>query len=264
MSEQPQAVIEGMISVYSALTARSRPVEVVYIRRDKRDREAVALMHSAQLAGVRVERVTADELDAHAQGKTHGGVVAVVGDRSYIPLDTLPSPESPSPFVVMLDGVEDPYNFGQAVRSFYAAGAEALVVRPRNWMSAAGVVARASAGASEMIPTAVAETAEEAADHFRARGIRVACAYQERGRSLYDIDLTRPMFLLVGGEKRGVTRSFAEEKADVRISIPYGRDFPYSLDTTSAAAILAFEVMRQRRVKAALEAPPPKDTPKHR
>jgi 23S rRNA (guanosine2251-2'-O)-methyltransferase len=113
-------------------------------------------------------------------------------------------------------------------------------------MSAAAVVARASAGASERIATAVAETAQDAADAFRARGLVIAVTDITRAVDVYDADLTEPLFLLVGGEKRGVTRAFADA-ADVRLRIPYGRDFRMSLGTAGAAAVLAFEVMRQRR-----------------
>ena len=119
--------------------------------------------------------------------------------------------------------MEDPFNFGASVRALYAAGADGLVLRPRNWLSAAGTVARASAGASELIPTALAETATEAAAFFRAQGLAVACATEERGSvSIYDADLTVPLFLLLGGEKRGVTRSFLDQ-ADLKLRIPYGR-----------------------------------------
>lgn len=239
-----QALLEGAISVRAALQAASRPIHMIYLRADKRDRDAAQLLHEAQLAGVPVERVAADVLDQQAQGKTHGGVIAVVGPRRFVPLPALGA-ENPRPLILMLDGVEDPYNFGQAVRAFYAAGADGLVLRPRNWMSAAGVVARASAGASELLPTAVSEAAEDAAAFFRARGLVVACADKDRAVSLYDADLTVGLFLLVGGEKRGVTRSFAD-RADLRLRIPYGRRFPQALDTTSAAAVLAFEIMRQR------------------
>ena len=102
------------------------------------------------------------------------------------------------------------------------------MLRPRNWLSAAGVVARASAGASELMPTALAETAAEAAAFFRARGLAVACATDERGSaSIYDTDLTVPLLLLIGGEKRGVTRSFLDH-ADLKLRIPYGRPMPHS------------------------------------
>lgn len=245
MAENEQAVLEGAISVLAALKANSRPVYRIMLRRDKaRDRDLGSLLRAAEGAGVPVEKVDAEALDALVQGKTHGGVVAVVGERRFVSLDALIA-DRPKPLVIMLDGVEDPYNFGQAVRAFYAAGVDGLVVRPRNWMSAAGVVARASAGASEAIATAVSETAEDAAAFFHERGLTVACADKDRAVALYDADLTVPLFLLVGGEKRGVTRSFAD-RADLRLRIPYGRTFAQALDTTSAAAALAFEIMRQR------------------
>jgi 23S rRNA (guanosine2251-2'-O)-methyltransferase len=258
------ALLEGLIAVAAALDAGSRPIHTLIVDAERRDYETVKLIRAAHAQHIPVERAAAAQIDARAQGKTHGGVIALVGERRFVPLESLLAPPrhameraqggevnlggevSPrAPFVVMLDGVEDPYNFGQAVRAFYAAGADGLVVRPRNWMSAAGVVARASAGASERIPTAVAETLQDAADFFRARGLLIAVAAAERAISLYDADLTAPLFLVIGGEKRGVTRSFADG-ADVRLRIPYGRAFAASLGTTPAAAALAFEIMRQR------------------
>jgi 23S rRNA (guanosine2251-2'-O)-methyltransferase len=239
------AVLEGLISVEAALQARSREIHALYIRRDLREPGVLRLAKLAAAAGITAERVPEEVIAAHVEGKTHGGIVALVGERRFVSLDALIEGRD-RPFVVMLDGVEDPFNFGQAVRAFYAAGADGLVVRPRNWMSAAAVVARSSAGASELIPTAVAETAQEAADFYRAGGLTIAVTDKDRAVSIYEADLTVPLFLVIGGEKRGVTRSFADA-ADMRLKIPYGREFKQSLGTTPAAAALAFEVMRQRR-----------------
>jgi 23S rRNA (guanosine2251-2'-O)-methyltransferase len=243
MDQPESSLLEGVIAVRAALDADSRPIQRLLVRRDQRDYPVVKLVKAAQARGIPVQRAADAEIDALAQGKTHGGVVALVGARRFLALEALLT--RPSPFLVMLDGVEDPYNFGQAVRAFYAAGADGLVVRPRNWMSAAAVVARASAGASERIPTAVAETAQDAADFYRAHGLMIAVTDSQRATSIYDADLTVPLLLIIGGEKRGVTRSFADA-ADLRLRIPYGRDFPLSLGTTPAAAALAFEIMRQR------------------
>jgi 23S rRNA (guanosine2251-2'-O)-methyltransferase len=113
-------------------------------------------------------------------------------------------------------------------------------------MSAAATVARASAGASERIATAVAESAEDAAAFFRRRGLLIACTGLENAVDVKAADLTKPLFLLIGGEKRGITRSFMEQ-ADVTLQIPYGRVFRQSLGTAAAAAVLGYEVMRQRR-----------------
>ncbi len=240
-----QAVLEGFVSVRAALKAGSRPIHAILIRQDKRDAGIAWLERTAAATGIPVQRVPASEIEAHVNGSTHGGVIALVGPRRLTTLDDLGAGR-PAPFVAMIDGVEDPFNFGQAVRALYAAGCDGLVLRPRNWMTAAGVVARASAGASEWLPIAIAETVAAAAEHFRARGLRVAVADEEDAVPLYDVDLTGPLFLVIGGEKRGITRSF-RQGADLRLAIPYGSAFDQSLGTAAATAVIAFEIMRQRR-----------------
>jgi 23S rRNA (guanosine2251-2'-O)-methyltransferase len=244
VSSDSPAILEGHISVEAALQANSRPIHKLLVASGIIDRDIARIIREAEDKGITIVRVPNAEIDTFAQGKSHGGVVAFAGARRFLPLASLIEGVD-SPFVVMLDGVEDPFNFGQAVRAFYAAGAHGLVLRGRNWMSAAGVVARSSAGASELMPTAVAESTQEAADFFRSQGLRIAVAAKERATSIYEADLAGALFLVVGGEKRGVTRSFADA-ADLRISIPYGRRYPHALGTTAAAAVLAFEIMRQR------------------
>jgi 23S rRNA (guanosine2251-2'-O)-methyltransferase len=243
-----QILLEGAISILAALEADSRPIHALYARSgiDRGDRTIGRLLRLAKDAGIAIHTVESEALDSMVTGRSHGGLVAEVGERRLADMASLCT--EAAPFVAMLDGVEDPFNYGQAIRSLYAAGADGLVVRPRSWASAAGVVARSSAGASERIAVAQAETAEAAADFFRARGLMVAVTDKDRAVDIYDADLTVPLFLVIGGERRGVTRSFADS-ADIRLKIPYGRSFPMSLGTTPAAAALAFEVLRQRRGK---------------
>ena len=156
------AVLEGFISVRAALKAGSRPIQAIYLRHDRRDRGIAWLERTAAAAGIPVQRVAADEIDARAGGSTHGGVIALAGPRRFVALGELGA-DSPAPFVAMIDGVEDPFNFGQAVRALYAAGCDGLVLRPRNWLSV-GTAVRASAGATEFMPTAEAESPEAAAE----------------------------------------------------------------------------------------------------
>jgi 23S rRNA (guanosine2251-2'-O)-methyltransferase len=245
MNAVEQAALEGVVAVRAALHARSRELYRILIRADKDDRPISQLEQRARAAGVTVERVPADEIDSVASGTTHGGVVALVGPRRFAPLEDLGADQE-APFLAVLDGIEDPFNFGYALRSLYAAGAHGAVLGPRNWMSAAGTVGRASAGASELLPLAVAEPIE-ALDHGGARSLTIVCAAAERdARPLYDADLRGPLLLVIGGERRGISRTVLA-RADVVVQIPYGRDFRGSLGTTSAAAVLAFEVLRQRR-----------------
>jgi len=240
-----QIFLEGQVSVAAALQSPYRDVQVVYVRAEREDRALRWLEHRASEAGVPIERKTGEEIDALTEGSSHGGVVALVGERRTVDLAELLPADRPA-FVVMLDGIEDPFNFGQAVRSLYACGVDGLVLRPRNWLSAAATVTRSSAGASELIPTAIAESAEEAAALFQGHGLTIACAAEEESVPIDRADLTRPLFLLIGGEKRGITRSFLRQ-TDLRLEIPYGREFRQSLGVTAAAAILGYEVMRQRK-----------------
>lgn len=236
--------LEGKIAVEAAIKAKSRPVETVFLRDGRLDRQLRHLKQTAVSANIPVKQVSASFFEENTSGKSHGGVLAQVGARNFTTLETLLAGQK-TPFVVMLDGIEDPFNFGQAIRALYAAGVTGLVVRPRNWMSAASVVARSSAGASEWMLTAVAETALDAASFFRSRGLQIACTARQNGTSIYDADLTKPLFLLIGGEKRGITRSFVEN-ADLRLHIPYQSNFRYSLGAATSTAVIAFELLRQR------------------
>jgi len=239
-------VLEGYIAIEAALRADSRPVHAIWIQEDKRNRQTANLARMARAVDIPVRAVSAQQIAQQTEGPSHGGLVALAGERRFVSMDDL-TQRSDSPFVVMLDGIEDPFNFGYAVRALYAAGADGLIVRPRNWMAATGTVARASAGASEWMPTAVADTVEDAAAAMRRRGLRVAAAARHNAASLYDANLAAPLFLLIGGERRGITRSFLE-RADLRIQIPYGRTYRASLGAAAATAVFAFEIMRQRAI----------------
>lgn len=245
-----QAIFEGKISVKAVLRSGNRDVSKIYINKNKQNKDTAGLEKLARSAGVEIEHVDSEFIDSHTTGKTHGGVIAFAGKRKFVTLQDL-VPESSPAFIVMLDGIEDPFNFGQAVRSLYAAGTDGIVVRPRNWTSAAGIVARSSAGASELIPMAVAESAEDAARFFTDKGLTIACTAKRKAISLYEADLTGPLFILMGGEKRGITRSFIDT-ADIILQVPYGRNFDQSLGMGSAAAIIAFEVMRQRKTPSGI------------
>ncbi len=237
------------MSVRAALDARSRRVHVVYlVDKKRRDRKGQLLEQRAKAEGVPLEYLSPERIDELAGGHTHGGVVARVGPRSYLPIGEILS-STPSPFVAMLDGIEDPYTMGYAARALYAAGVDGILVRPRNWAAATATMVRASAGASEYVPMALAESPLAAAQLCRVRGLAVCTtAKHEDTVCLYEADLTVPLFMLIGGEKRGVQRSFLDH-ADLVLEIPYARQFGQSLGTVSAAATLAFEVMRQRRAR---------------
>ncbi|MCL4802873.1 MAG: RNA methyltransferase [Anaerolineae bacterium] len=233
--------IEGVISVESVLRANSRDVSEIMIRQDRYEGALARIQTMAQAKGIALSRVPAASMAELIPGGESATVIAAVGLKRMVALAELGVTERP--VIALLDGVEDPFNFGQAVRSLYAAGIDGLIVRPRNWLSEATVI-RASAGATEFMSMAVAEV-DDAIKIARERGLSIIVAMSEGARLMYEVDLSGPLLLIIGGEKRGVARSVLQA-ADNRVRIPYGRDFPYSLGTAGATAILAFEIMRQR------------------
>lgn len=240
-------ILEGSLSVIAALEAGRREIQAIYVQRGKDVRALDRIERSARARNVEVKQVDEAEISALAQGASHGGILAQVGERTYQSLEELIAAQT-EPFIAMLDGVEDPFNYGQAIRALYAAGAHGLVVPERNWDSALNVVTRASAGASETMPTARVADAKEAIAFFKGRGLVItATAKDARSKSLYAVDLHRPLFMLIGGERRGLNAATLA-LCDELLTIPYGRDFKADLDVTSSTAILAFEVMRQRSV----------------
>jgi 23S rRNA (guanosine2251-2'-O)-methyltransferase len=246
-------LFEGMTSVRAVLAAMEaglsdRRILRLYVaeeRREKRAKDLGWLAHEAETFGFPIETIPTEQLDEMTTGSTHGGVAAECSDRTIPPLEGADLPVNG--FLVMLEGIEDPYNFGYALRSLYACGADAVVLSPRNWMSAAGVVCRSSAGASERLPLYVADPAE-AARICKARGYRVLAAGIRDSVSSFDCDMRRPLCLIVGGEKRGISASALAE-ADEIVRIDYGRAFGGSLSAASAAAMLGYEVLRQNREK---------------
>jgi 23S rRNA (guanosine2251-2'-O)-methyltransferase len=237
--------LEGHLSVAAALRGRSRPIHRILIAAEgvRAEREARQIRSQAADAGVAMSELPRADIDTLASGHTHGGIIAEVGERYRVPLRELAGDDA---LVVMLDGIEDPYNFAAALRSLYAAGATGLVVRPRSWTTATAIIARASAGASELLPTAEAADPGHAMAELAAAGLRTAVAAERSdAQSLYEADLRGPLFVLIGGERRGVMRRLLD-RADTILRIPYGRHEAPSLGTAAAAAVIGFEAMRQR------------------
>lgn len=188
---------------------------------------------------------TKEEIEKMCIGSSHGGIVFECTGRSYP--DITEYELKKDGFAVILDGIEDPYNFGFATRALCAAGVDTLVVPKRNWLSAAGVVCRSSAGASELIDIALFE-GDSFADHFHKNGYKIVCAELENSISCYDADLKLPLCLVIGGERRGISTA-VKNHCDEFVRIDYGRDFPAALSASAAATVLSFEVLRQNPKK---------------
>ena len=243
---QDSSFAEGVISVFSILQNDSRSVHEILLLPDakKDEKNILRLLNLAKKKQIPVTLSTRSFFESVTTGHTHGGVIARVGDRKTVSCEEVF--DLGRGFVFLLCGVEDPFHFGCAVRSFYAAGAGGMILTPRNWLSAAGVTIRASAGTTEAIPCGIFDDPIALCDLAKKKGYQIVCASEKDSVPLFSAPLEKPIFLIIGGEKRGITREFLQA-ADLRVRIPYGRTFSGSLTTSAAAAVCAFEILRREK-----------------
>ena len=251
--EQNESTIlfEGMTTLSALLNStpdnqrRVREVLVDASKQKSKAREISFLTYKAKELQFPIHLVSSEEIQAMADGTTHGGILARCTPRA-IPTLTM-STLCSNGFYVYLDGIEDPYNFGYTVRSLYAAGVDGILLPERNWMSTGGVVARASAGTSELVPLFTCPV-ETVGPTFHALGYRILCAGIRDSVSIFEEQFPLPVLLVIGGEKRGISRTLLDD-ADQVVRIDYGREFRGSLSSAAAAAVMAFEIFRQNRIR---------------
>ena len=249
---------EGMTSIRAIISGmdkgvNDRRIETIYYDKNKiikNHKEIGYLKAVSSKYDFEVVETSSEEIDNIALGTSHGGIIAKASERSLPHFSTMFSeriPNSKGDFFVIIDGIEDPYNFGYAIRSLYACGCDGIILGERNWMSAAGVVARSSAGASEMLPIYSGDILA-CLDLFKENGYNIICADERTDNILGECDIKFPLLLLVGGEKRGISRAVLD-KADTLIKIDYAKEFRASLSAASAATMFGYEIMRQNKKK---------------
>lgn len=238
-------ILEGNISVKAAILANRRPITAVYVDQQKQDKDTRFILHRAKERDIPIKSTTREEIDTMASGKTHGGLIAICGERTYQSLtDKLDQDQL---FLAFIEGVEDPFNFGYVLRSLYAAGCDGVIIPPRNWTSAAGVVTKASAGASEYIDLIIADDLSQQLQLLKQHDVSLVCALRnDTAINVYEYCFPNKVCLAIGGELRGLSKA-VQQASDQNIYIPYANDFRNAMTAASSTAILAFEHLRQKR-----------------
>lgn len=249
MDEFKNEMIEGRNAVLEALRA-GRALDKVYIARGETDK---ALAHIAGLArerGVSVSDCDRRKLDAMSVTKAHQGVIAVCAVREYASLDdilALAESRGEAPFVVVCDEISDPHNLGAIIRSAECVGAHGVVIPRRRSAGLTAVVGKTSAGAAEHLPVARVANISAALQELKDRGLWVYGAAAEGSSPMWETDLTGPLALVIGSEGEGLGR-LVRERCDFLVSIPL-RGKVGSLNASTAAAVLMYEVLRQKMSK---------------
>ncbi len=238
-------IFEGALSVKAALLGKRREVKKIYIDQNKKDRNTTFILHQAQRQNVPIDFVTREAIDELCKGKTHGGIAAVVEKRKYQSLSTILKKDK-NLFVCVLEGIEDPFNLGYALRTLYSAGCQGVIIRKRDWSFTEAVIVKSSAGASEHIAWIESDDLQSDIQQCKKSGCFCFAAMRKDAKEYFDVDYTGSILLAIGGEMRGLSRGVLEEM-DQNIYIPYANDFKNALNASSAVAAISFEIVRQRR-----------------
>lgn len=237
-------ILEGALSVKAALQHGRRTVLRLMIDEKKKDRDTGYILYLAREMNIPVDRMKREDLDAMAAGRTHGGVLAECTERAYQDLSCLMEDEEP--FVVFLEGIEDPFNIGYIARTLAAVGCSGLLMPKRDFSTAESVILKSSAGASERINWVMSNHPVEDIRTLKKAGLKCICAYRDQAIEMYDTDFHQPVIVCIGGEMRGLSRDVLKE-SDQNMVIPYSTDFRNALNASSAAAAICFEAQRQRK-----------------
>ena len=237
-------LIFGIRPVVEAIEA-GREIEKLYIRTGAEGQLMTELRDLCLRHRVRVQEVPVEKLNRLVRGN-HQGVVAQIAAIAYVQLDDILErvPDDETPLVVVFDGVTDVRNFGAIARSAECAGAHGLIAPLKNSAPVNAEAIRASAGALTTIPVCRVGSIRNTLKTLQAEGFQVVAATEKSRKLLYDADLRRPTALVMGAEETGISKEVLK-LCDERLAIPLiGRI--ESLNVSAAAAVMLFEVVRQR------------------
>jgi 23S rRNA (guanosine2251-2'-O)-methyltransferase len=237
--------IEGRNAVIEAFRS-GKTIDKLYILDGCQDGPIRTILREAKKQDTIVQFVTKERLEQLSTTGRHQGVLAQAAAYEYASVEDIlakAEEKGEQPFVILLDGIEDPHNLGAILRTANLSGAHGVIIPKRRAVGLTPVVARTSCGAINYTPVAKVTNLKNTMNDLKKKGFWFVCADMD-GTMMYDLDLTGPIGLVIGSEGEGVSR-MVKESCDMVASIPMKGDID-SLNASVAAGILAYEIVRQR------------------
>lgn len=247
MNDLNDEMIYGKNPVLELLKSK-RPVNKVLFGTEGpsgRNREIISLLRERDIPYHFVDRQTLDRL---TNRERHQGVLAYAAAREYTGVDdilALAAERQEDPFILMLDEIEDPHNFGALLRTVDAVGAHGVIIPKRRSVALTGTVAKTSAGAVEHVRVARVSNLVQTLQDLKKKGCWVSGA-QMGGQEAFNADLTGARVIVIGSEGKGISR-LLRENCDELISLPM-RGKVSSLNASVAGSVILYEVLRQRTI----------------
>lgn len=243
-----ESLIEGRNAVMEAFKS-GKTIDRLYVLDGCQDGPVLSIKREAKKQDTIIKYVDKERLDQMSETKHHQGVIAVSAAYDYAELDDVfekAKEKNEPPFVIILDGIEDPHNLGAILRTANLVGAHGVIIPKNRAVGLTATVARTSAGAINYTPVVKVTNLSKTIEELKERGLWFVCADME-GDLMYDLNLTGPIGLVIGNEGEGVSR-LVKERCDFTARIPMKGDID-SLNASVAMGVLSFEIARQRLKK---------------
>ena len=243
-----ESVLEGRNPVLEAYRS-GKTIDRLFVLEGCHDGPVQTIIREANKKNTIINFVKKERLDSMSQTGKHQGVIAYVAAYDYAEvsdiLDAAKAKGEP-PFIIILDGIEDPHNLGSIIRTANQVGAHGVIIPKRRAVGLTATVAKASAGAINYTPVAKVTNLVKTMDELKKQGMWFVCG-DMGGDSMYSLDLTGPIGVVIGNEGEGVSR-LVKENCDFVATIPMFGDID-SLNASVAMGVLSYEIVRQRMAK---------------
>ena len=240
-----ELTIEGRNAVMEAFRS-GKTIDKLFVLKNCQAGPVNSILREARKHDVIVSFVAKERLDQMSKTGKHQGVIASAAAYEYAEVEdilNLAREKGEPPFIFLLDNIEDPHNLGAIIRTANLAGAHGVIIPKRHAVGLTATVAKTSAGALNYTPVAKVTNLGATMEELKKEGMWFVCA-DMGGTTMYDLNLTGPIGLVIGNEGEGVGR-LVKEKCDYVASIPMKGDID-SLNASVAAGVLAYEIVRQR------------------
>lgn len=237
--------IEGRNAVIEAFRS-GKTIDKLYVLDGCKDGPIMTIIREAKKTDTIIRYVDREILDRLSKTGHHQGVVANAAAYDYAEVEDIlnaAKEKGEPPFIFILDGIEDPHNLGAIIRTANLAGAHGVIIPKRRAVGLTATVAKTSAGALNYTPVAKVTNLSATIEDLKKEGLWFVCA-DMGGETMYNLNLTGPIGLVIGNEGEGVSR-LVKEKCDYVASIPMKGNID-SLNASVAAGVLAYEIVRQR------------------
>lgn len=242
-----ELTIEGRNAVIEAFRS-GKTIDKVFILDGCQDGPIQTVKREARKQGAIIRFVEKDRLDQMSSTGKHQGVIAYCAAYEYSEMDEifeLAEKRGEEPFVLLLDGIEDPHNLGAIIRTANLCGAHGVIIPKDNAAGLTATVVKASAGAINYTPVVKVTNMARTIEELKKKGLWFACA-DMGGEVMYNLNLKGPIGLIIGSEGSGASR-LVKEKCDYIAAIPMKGDID-SLNASVAAGVLCYEIVRQRTI----------------